>query len=70
MYYDLIAYSNYQLIYLIFMYVFIEFIIMYYDKIVIPYHDPFEYNYVSILFMLLSILLTLNLITAMVLSFS
>ena len=70
MYYDLIAYFNYQLIYLKFMYVIIEFIIMYYDKIVIPYHDPFEYNYVLILFRLLSILIILNLIQVMVLSFS
>lgn len=68
--YDSIAYSHYLLIYLIFMYVFQIFIIMYCDKIVIPYHGPSGCSYVWILLMLLSILVTLNLIQVKEQSFS
>lgn len=70
MYYDLIAYFNYLPIYSVFMYVIIGFIITCYGKTAIPYHDPFEYNFFLILFMLLSILITLNLIQVTEHSFS
>jgi hypothetical protein len=56
MYYDLIACSMNLLTYLKYLCVFILFIIKYYDRIVKPYHDPFEYNYALILFNLLFIL--------------
>lgn len=43
---------------------------MYCDKIVIPYHGPSGCSYVWILLMLLSILVTLNLIQVKEQSFS
>lgn len=60
MYYDFAVMSNYLLIYLRLLYVFIEFLVLYYERIARPCHDPFGYNYALILFMTLFILINVD----------